>query len=137
MTLWWLDHPLASWQLPLLDEQDRSPTSSPLRGWAGAVLASSTWITLRYVITRDYVTLRYVTVPGGRLRVTQQPCLQVSIMIILGLAQAASRLRPGASRLPKVAPQYISHSLREHPRLEQLGQHVGTEAADVRLELAW
>ena len=50
--------------------------------------------------------------------------------------QAASRLPPGASRLPKVAPQYISHSLREHPRLEQLGQHVGTEAADVRLELA-
>ena len=83
------------------------------------------------------MTLRYVTVPGGRLRVTQQPCLQVSIMIILGLAQAASRLRPGASRLPKVAPQYISHSLREHPRLEQLCQHVGTEAADVRLELAY
>ena len=50
--------------------------------------------------------------------------------------QAASRLPPGASRLPKVAPQYISHSLREHPRLEQLGQHVGTEAADVCLELA-
>ena len=50
--------------------------------------------------------------------------------------QAASRLPPGASRLPKVAPQYISHSLREHPRLEQLDQHVGTEAADVRLELA-
>ena len=22
VTLWWLDHPLASWQLPLLDEQD-------------------------------------------------------------------------------------------------------------------
>ena len=28
---------------------------------AGAVLASSTWITLRYVSRRDYVTLGYVT----------------------------------------------------------------------------
>ena len=56
MTLWWLDHPLASWQLPLLDEQD-------LRG-RGRRLGKFDldYVTLRYVMTRDYVTLRYVTV---------------------------------------------------------------------------
>ena len=55
-------------------------TTRPLQpcGAPRAVLASSTWITLRYVITRDYVTLRYVTVPGARLRVTQQPWCMLS-----------------------------------------------------------
>ena len=57
---------------------------------------------------------------------------------LLSCSRQKQRRLPVRGRLasPRSRHIYISHSLCEHPRLEQLGQHVGTEAADVRLQLA-